>query len=152
VSEVAEIREWAKSQGILISDRGRIPHNIHDAWIVAHGGVAPERPPRKSSADYVRGKENDPAVVSLNWVKRHTNLILAVKEADALLGMYEHSRDPKFFDQARHVLQVATAPRHKPRNPRGLPKSDPKATPYTASLEQVIAIARSGFSQLQGEA
>jgi hypothetical protein len=147
VSEVAEIRKWAKEQGILIGKRGRIPQDVRDSWIVAHGGVAPERPP-KASKYYARKKKQDPGVVSLNWVKRHTNLLLAAKEADALLGMYEHSRDPKFFDQARHVLQVATAPRHKPRNPQGLPKPDPKAAPYTASLEQVVAIARSGFGQL----
>lgn len=35
-SEVGEIREWAKSQGLKVSERGRISANIMDAYRAAH--------------------------------------------------------------------------------------------------------------------
>lgn len=40
-------------------------------------------------------------------VKRVTELHLAVTRASALLGMYAHSKDPAFLDQARSMLEQA---------------------------------------------
>lgn len=35
-SEVGEIREWAKSQGLKVSERGRISAEVMDAYRAAH--------------------------------------------------------------------------------------------------------------------
>ncbi|GAA3942123.1 Lsr2 family protein [Microbacterium soli] len=35
-SEVSEIREWAKSQGLNVSERGRISAEVMDAYRAAH--------------------------------------------------------------------------------------------------------------------
>ncbi|MFC7789118.1 histone-like nucleoid-structuring protein Lsr2 [Microbacterium sp. MAHUQ-60] len=35
-SEVGEIREWAKSQGLKVSERGRISADVMDAYRAAH--------------------------------------------------------------------------------------------------------------------
>lgn len=32
-----EIREWAKSQGMEVNARGRVPKNVRDAYEAAHG-------------------------------------------------------------------------------------------------------------------
>jgi hypothetical protein len=34
------IREWAKSQGVQVSDRGRISQEIRDKFNAAHGAAA----------------------------------------------------------------------------------------------------------------
>jgi hypothetical protein len=32
----AEIRAWARTNGIAVPDRGRLPADVHDAWLTAH--------------------------------------------------------------------------------------------------------------------
>lgn len=36
----AEVRRWGKAQGWSVSDRGRIPGDLAEAWEKAHAGVA----------------------------------------------------------------------------------------------------------------
>lgn len=36
--DASEVREWAKKNGLEISDRGRIPSNILEKWRAATGG------------------------------------------------------------------------------------------------------------------
>lgn len=47
------IREWGKAQGFEVSDRGRIPVEVQEAYERAHGSrsVAPSRTPRPSPAE-----------------------------------------------------------------------------------------------------
>lgn len=35
-----QIREWAKGQGFEVSDRGRVPNNVVEAWEAQHKGGA----------------------------------------------------------------------------------------------------------------
>jgi hypothetical protein len=33
---VAEIRAWARTVGITVPDRGKLPAHVHEAWLAAH--------------------------------------------------------------------------------------------------------------------
>lgn len=37
---LAQMRSWARGQGMTVSDRGRVPTNVIDAWEQAHKGNA----------------------------------------------------------------------------------------------------------------
>lgn len=56
--ELAEIREWARSQGLTVSDRGRLPAEVLDAFAARHSEVpAPVPVPVQEEAPPKRAKK-----------------------------------------------------------------------------------------------
>ncbi|EID10184.1 Lsr2-like protein [Mycolicibacterium phlei RIVM601174] len=41
VNRLNEIREWARGQGLKVSDRGKVPKDIIRQYEAAHGGLGP---------------------------------------------------------------------------------------------------------------
>ena len=39
--DTAEVRAWARSQGLTVADRGRLPAELRVAYLAAHEGRAP---------------------------------------------------------------------------------------------------------------
>lgn len=109
-------RDWARSQGISVAERGRVPSGIMDGYLAAQGGSAPTIPDtskaeqRKLTEDANRllreakDKAVPPALFSASEEQSHPRV-----ECPDLDNCPTHSEDKPAEDKKPQIIEVTAA-------------------------------------------
>jgi hypothetical protein len=141
VSNAATIRAWANANNVPVNPRGLPSTKVREAWEAAG---APGRTDTPESDRPTRSRNApDTAPVDANYLAgRVTNLLLAIKQASALLGMYEHGNDTEHLDEARRILDesVGRKPAGYVAPPVQVSLPTPTPAPAPAPAPEPVAV------------